>query len=119
MSKEYKRDKSKSMVDLAVAISTNNENQEGENWTDVINICGEGDMFIVQLEASLADKDKRIADLLAQLAKLQEIIRALRGTFVDIGYKLCVSRIDDHLERLHVSIPALPEQPTSGEEAGK
>ena len=39
MSKEYKRDKSKSLVDLAVALSTANENQEGENWIDVINFA--------------------------------------------------------------------------------
>jgi hypothetical protein len=65
MSKEYKRDKSKSMVDLAVIISTNNENCEGDNWGDLINLCGEADILIKQYEAANTAKDERIKELKA------------------------------------------------------
>ena len=49
--------------------------------------------------------ETEVVRIFDDLAKYQKIVRALRKTFVDIGYKLCVSRIDTHLERLHLVLP--------------
>ena len=73
MSKEYKRDKTKSMVDLCVAISIANENCEGENWGDAINLCGEADILIKQYEAT-------ITALEAELAKHEAKTKRSKGT---------------------------------------
>ncbi len=133
MSEEYKRDKTKSMVDLCVAISIANENCEGENWGDAINLCGEADILIKQYEATIADLESRLADLHeswksmeeysnrqasrirtleselteleAELAKYQGIVRDLRKAFVGMSYKASVSRIDDLLEKKHLTLP--------------
>lgn len=77
MSKEYKRDKNNSMVELAVKISTAPENCEGDNWGDAINLFGEADILIKQYEA-------RIEELESQL-KLSVPIDTHRQTVEDFA----------------------------------
>lgn len=43
-----------SYLEKAVKISTEPENCEGDNWTDVINLCGEADAEILRLKKELA-----------------------------------------------------------------
>jgi hypothetical protein len=62
MAKKYIRN-GKSMVDIAVTISTANENCEGDNWGDMINLCGEGDILIGQLEADTAQLEVYLDEL--------------------------------------------------------
>ena len=57
---KYKRDKTTSMADLAYKISIANENQEGENWIDVLNLCGEADLLIAQYEARITALEANI-----------------------------------------------------------
>jgi hypothetical protein len=58
--KKLKRHKSKSVVELAVAISTANENCEGDNWGDLINLCGDADMLITQYEARIDELESKV-----------------------------------------------------------
>jgi len=50
---KFKRDKSKSLLEMAVVISTANENCEGDNWGDVVNLCGDADILIKQYEKEI------------------------------------------------------------------
>lgn len=42
-----------SFLEKAVEISTQPENCEGDNWTDLINLCGEADTKIAGLKDTI------------------------------------------------------------------
>jgi len=65
----------------------------------------------IEINTELSKSKDKVRKLEAELALHLKVIKALRGVFVDIKYYLCVSRIDDHLNRLNITLPE-PKEPT-------
>lgn len=76
-------------LEKAVELSTASENCEGDNWTDLVNLCGDADKQIEQLQAEI-DESTQLVDyaakhwvpveqkrkLEAEIAKLQERLKS-------------------------------------------
>ncbi len=57
---KHKRNKDTLMLEQAVEISTANENCEGDNWSYMINLCGDADILFAQYEARIAELEAAI-----------------------------------------------------------
>ena len=71
-----------SYLEKAVEISTQLENYEGDNWTDLINLCGEADQRITELEA----ENKRLKDVQNSLCEIIEQYEKEYGVFDEDGF---------------------------------
>ena len=71
-----------SYLEKAVEISTQLENYEGDNWTDLINLCGEADQRITELEA----ENKRLKDVQNSLCEIIEQYEHEYGVFEADGF---------------------------------
>ncbi len=79
----------KTYMQKAVDISIAPENCEGDNWTDLINLCDEADKYIAELKAEL-DKAEGIglhliSKLEAENEQAKDKIASLRKQYDDIS----------------------------------